>query len=82
MFVGKKGKPPMNSKRAANKLKFKNKKFGFGGKKKGLKRNTKDSAADISEYGAPKGGFKNKGKNANMRPGKSKRQKSKARGGK
>ncbi|ERL88825.1 hypothetical protein D910_06207 [Dendroctonus ponderosae] len=42
------------SRKSLEKRKMKNKKFGFGGKKKGLKRNTNDSAADISEYRRPK----------------------------
>jgi rRNA-processing protein EBP2 len=63
----------------------KDKKFGFGGKKRGSKQNTKESADDISEYnkfrrpaGGGGGGFKKKlGKGANKRPGKEKRMKMK-----
>ena len=36
--------------RAAVRRKSKDKKFGFGGKKKGLKSNTRSSANDISDY--------------------------------
>ncbi|KAJ2159316.1 RRNA processing protein [Coemansia sp. RSA 552] len=54
----------------------KNKKFGYGGKKRGLKRNTADSASDMSGFSAKQnkstsfggGGGKSK------RPGKAKRQ--------
>ncbi|XP_018579454.1 probable rRNA-processing protein EBP2 homolog [Anoplophora glabripennis] len=70
------------SKKAVEKRKMKNKKFGFGGKKKGMKANTKDSAADISEYKRPnknmgKGKMKSQNKN---RPGKNRRIKNKSRG--
>lgn len=75
------GKQPMRSKRAMEKLKMKNKKFGFGGRKKGSKMNTKDSAADISEYRRPgKGNNKKGGKAASIRPGKNRRQKMKSKG--
>ncbi|XP_066140262.1 probable rRNA-processing protein EBP2 homolog [Euwallacea fornicatus] len=68
------------SRKALEKRKQKNKKFGFGGKKKGGKLNTKESAADISEYRNPKKprkerdskGNKGKGK-AKTRPGKNRR---------
>jgi len=33
---------------------MKNEKFGFGGKKRGMKRNTKESADDISGYRQPR----------------------------
>ncbi|XP_019762244.1 probable rRNA-processing protein EBP2 homolog [Dendroctonus ponderosae] len=67
------------SRKSLEKRKMKNKKFGFGGKKKGLKRNTNDSAADISEYRRPKPtkktkDAKGKGK-SNNRPGKNRRSK-------
>lgn len=68
------------SRKALEKRKFRDKKFGFGGKKKGSKLNTKDSAADISEYKRPKpqknqnkGGRKQKN-----RPGKNRRIKAKS----
>lgn len=58
----------------------KNKKFGFGGKKKGIKRNTKDSAGDLKDFSMKKNragvGSKALGKQKNnkvQRPGKSKR---------
>merc|ERR1711874_659662 len=41
--------------------KGKNKKIGFGGKKRGLKHNTKDSANDVSEYRPFKKGGGKKG---------------------
>ncbi|CAG9856823.1 unnamed protein product [Phyllotreta striolata] len=60
-FLDDKNKPM--GKRAAEKRKMKDKKFGFGGKKKGMKKNTKDSAGDISEY-------RNPGKPAKKQAGK------------
>ncbi|XP_030761839.1 probable rRNA-processing protein EBP2 homolog [Sitophilus oryzae] len=69
------------SRKSLEKRRQKNKKFGFGGKKKGMKLNTKDSAADISEYRKPsKGpskGKKGKGQMKNSRPGKNRRIKNK-----
>merc|ERR1712083_594522 len=54
---------------------FNDKRFGFGGKKKGSKANTKSSANDVSEYhkngGGRKGGKKIGGKN--KRVGKDRR---------
>ena len=44
--------------RSVAKRKFKDKKFGFGGKKRGLKSNTKDSVNDVTGF---KPGFKNRG---------------------
>lgn len=66
------------SRKSLEKRKAKEKKFGFGGKKKGLKTNTKSSAADISEYRRPKkgGGPVN---NKNKRVGKNRRVQNKAR---
>merc|ERR1712108_126313 len=48
----------------AERRKFKDKKFGFGGKKKGMKANTKDSVNDTTSYRRPsaKGGMKQRGK--------------------
>ncbi|XP_074029745.1 probable rRNA-processing protein EBP2 homolog [Leptinotarsa decemlineata] len=71
--------------KSMEKRKMKDKKFGFGGKKSGMKSNTKDSAADISEFRNPgksgkkfpKGNSKHGNKN---RPGKNRRVKIKARG--
>ncbi|TNN41570.1 putative rRNA-processing protein EBP2 [Liparis tanakae] len=81
------------SKKAADKhgpnakRKFKDQKFGFGGKKSGKKWNTKESHNDVSSFrakvanakgnkGAKKGA---KGGKQNKRPGKSVRKKTKAR---
>ncbi|XP_011495814.1 PREDICTED: probable rRNA-processing protein EBP2 homolog [Ceratosolen solmsi marchali] len=86
---GLKQKPNNNmSKRALEKRNMKNSKFGFGGKKRGMKKNTRDSAADVSDYRPPgkpgkMGKFKNKsgrlGKGKiNSRPGKSRRVQMKA----
>ena len=67
-----------------NKRNFKDKKFGFGGKKKGGKANTKSSTNDVSGYhqnsgGKQKGGGKKMGKFAkNKRAGKDKRQRMKS----
>ncbi|XP_050304822.1 probable rRNA-processing protein EBP2 homolog [Anthonomus grandis grandis] len=66
------------SRKALEKRKMKDRKFGFGGKKKGLKQNTKESASDISEYRRPKPANKGKGnkpgnKNVKNRPGKNRR---------
>ncbi|XP_060519749.1 probable rRNA-processing protein EBP2 homolog [Cylas formicarius] len=68
------------SRKALEKRKFKDQKFGFGGKKRGLKINTKESAGDISEYKRQKPANKGKPKNKVMknRPGKSKRMKNKS----
>ncbi|KAK3919467.1 putative rRNA-processing protein EBP2-like protein [Frankliniella fusca] len=64
------------NKRSAEKRKHKDSKYGFGGKKRGLKTNTKESAADVGGYLPPrKPGAKNRNmnkKNQN-RPGKNKR---------
>ncbi|KAL1497266.1 hypothetical protein ABEB36_008259 [Hypothenemus hampei] len=61
------------------KRKQKDKKFGFGGKKKGSKINTKDSAAEISEYRRPhkKGTNNHNVKQKKNRPGKARRLKTK-----
>ena len=58
-----------------NKRNFKDKRFGFGGKKKGSKANTKSSANDVSEYhknGGGRGGGKKMG-GKNKRVGKDRR---------
>ncbi|KAJ0065447.1 hypothetical protein NL108_010726, partial [Boleophthalmus pectinirostris] len=87
------GKEPSQvSKKAANKKgpnakrKFKDQKFGFGGKKSGTKWNTKESYNDVSSFRAKvahgkgsKGGKKGKGGKQNKRPGKSVRRKMKNR---
>ncbi|KAH0618717.1 hypothetical protein JD844_018158, partial [Phrynosoma platyrhinos] len=65
------------------KRRYKNQKFGFGGKKKGSKWNTKESHNDVSSFRASKAHYKGPGKpgkkNANKRPGKKMRQKMKNR---
>lgn len=62
------------SRKSLQKRSMKNKKFGFGGKKRGLKVNSKESAADISEYRPHKKGTNSKGgKQKPQRPGKTKR---------
>lgn len=75
------------SRKALEKRKLKDKKFGFGGKKKGMKLNTQDSAADISDFRNP-GKLKRNNKNQHnkqksgrkTRPGKNKRIKMKNKG--
>ncbi|KAM8930229.1 putative rRNA-processing protein EBP2 [Pelodytes ibericus] len=69
------------------KRKYKDQKFGFGGRKKGSKRNTKESVNDVSSFRASKAqgkGPHRPGKkgasNANKRPGKRVRQKMKNKG--
>ncbi|KAG8225304.1 hypothetical protein J437_LFUL001918 [Ladona fulva] len=57
--------------RSQMKRKKKDTRYGFGGKKRGMKTNTRESAADVSGYKRPP----TKGKPKPMRPGKSKRQK-------
>lgn len=55
--------------------KAKDAKYGMGGKKSGMKRNTRESSADVSSY-RPSLATKNKKaglKNRNQRPGKSRR---------
>lgn len=79
------GKPKGNSKvlsrKSLEKRKNKDKKFGFGGKKRGMKMNTKDSAADISEYKrSGKVGKNIAQKLKNKRPGKNKRIQKKSKG--
>ncbi|CAL9695547.1 unnamed protein product [Knipowitschia caucasica] len=77
-------KKEMNKKGPNSKRKFKDQKFGFGGKKSGTKWNTKDSFNDVSGFRAkvanakgPRGGKKGKGFKQNKRPGKSVRRKMK-----
>ncbi|KAL7876613.1 hypothetical protein AOLI_G00115760 [Acnodon oligacanthus] len=84
---GKKGstvsKPQMSKKGPNAKRKYKDQKFGFGGKKKGSKWNTKESFNDVSGFRAKtahgKGGKFGKGGKKNKRPGKEARRKMKAR---
>lgn len=65
------------------KIKMKNAKYGYGGKKRDSKRNTKSSSADVSEYRKPQKpgqGSKGKGgKTKQQRPGKNRRIQMKAR---
>lgn len=76
-----------NKKGPNAKRKYKDQRFGFGGKKSGKKWNTKDSHNDVSSFRAKvanakgsKGGRKGaKGGNQNKRPGKSVRKKIKSR---
>ncbi|XP_023141796.2 probable rRNA-processing protein EBP2 [Amphiprion ocellaris] len=76
-------KKAMNKKGPNAKRKYKDKKFGFGGKKSGKKWNTKESFNDVSGFRAKvahaKGGKKGKGGKQNKRPGKSVRKKMKSR---
>jgi len=82
----KNGKQDMNSKKRKNsRLEYKNKKFGFGGKKRNMKKNTAESSAEIGgksnkwerpSFHAQKG---KKGNHKQARPGKTNRQKMKAR---
>ncbi|KAJ2377381.1 RRNA processing protein [Coemansia sp. RSA 2607] len=69
----KSGKPQPNKKRQN-----KNEKFGFGGKKRGMKNNTADSAADMSSFSVKRNKSKNfsapSKKSKVQRPGKAKRQ--------
>merc|ERR1711971_1195982 len=55
---GKKSNKQEPNQASVGKRKFKDKKFGFGGKKRGLKSNTKDSVNDVTGY---KPGFKKRG---------------------
>ncbi|XP_043251919.1 probable rRNA-processing protein EBP2 homolog isoform X1 [Colletes gigas] len=77
-------KKPQNKRvnpKVAAKRKMKDSKFGFGGKKRGNKKNTKTSSADVSEYKRPsKPGkdFKKKGGKPNQRLGKGRRVQMKA----
>ncbi|XP_040926514.1 probable rRNA-processing protein EBP2 [Betta splendens] len=78
-------KKAMNKKGPSSKRKYKDQKFGFGGKKSGKKWNTKESYNDVSSFRAKvahgkegKGGKKGKG-GKNKRPGKSVRRKMKSR---
>ncbi|XP_068095527.1 probable rRNA-processing protein EBP2 [Hyperolius riggenbachi] len=82
------GGPPGKARKGPNaKRKYKDQKFGFGGRKKGSKMNTKESFNDVSSFRTsvahgkgPRKGGKKGGKNANKRPGKRTRQKMKSKG--
>uniref|UniRef100_H2M4D8 EBNA1 binding protein 2 n=1 Tax=Oryzias latipes TaxID=8090 RepID=H2M4D8_ORYLA len=73
----------VNKKGPSAKRKYKDQKFGFGGKKSGKKWNTKESYNDVSGFKArvahAKGGKKGKQGKQNKRPGKSVRKKMKGR---
>uniref|UniRef100_A0A1B0AJV6 Uncharacterized protein n=1 Tax=Glossina pallidipes TaxID=7398 RepID=A0A1B0AJV6_GLOPL len=70
-------KPESKTKKTADSRKNRNKKFGFGGKKKGSKGNTKSSSAGLETHKRSKGkAFKGA---ANKRLGKSRRSKAKSR---
>merc|ERR1712083_7685 len=75
------GGPKKKNAAVAAKRNFKDKKFGFGGKKRGMKKNDKKSADDVSSFKPfNKGGSgpnKKLGKGKLKRPGKDKRQKMK-----
>lgn len=78
---GAKGQQPKKGPNA--KRRYKNQKFGFGGKKKGSKWNTRESHDDVSSFRAKKAhgkGLKRPGKKgSNKRPGKRRREKMKSR---
>ncbi|XP_056388995.1 probable rRNA-processing protein EBP2 [Hyla sarda] len=81
------GVNPKSKKGPNAKRKYKDQKFGFGGRKKGSKMNTKESFNDVSSFRAgvahgrgPHRPGKKGGKNANKRPGKKVRQKIKNKG--
>ncbi|XP_054746756.1 probable rRNA-processing protein EBP2 homolog [Anastrepha obliqua] len=65
-------------KKSADKRKQRNKKFGFGGKKKGLKRNTKSSAGGLEKVKNFRKGSK-ASSSGNKRLGKSRRMNAKSR---
>lgn len=76
----------VNKNKPSAKRKYKDQKFGFGGKKSGKKWNTKDSFNDVSSFRAKvanarpgSGGKKGKGGKQNKRPGKAARKKMKSR---
>lgn len=81
---GVKGQKGQQTKKGPNaKRRYKNQKFGFGGKKKGSKWNTRESYDDVSSFRAKTAhgkGLKRPGKKgANKRPGKRTREKMKNR---
>ena len=61
------------------KRKSKDEKFGFGGKKRGSKRNTKATTNDVSDFRRPSGAGKKIGKGSSKRPGKDRRKQMKSR---
>ncbi|CAO2580440.1 Probable rRNA-processing protein EBP2 [Lemmus lemmus] len=81
-FLEARAKSQQMSKGPSAKRRYKNQKFGFGGKKKGSKWNTRESYDDVSSFRAKvahgKGPRKPGKKGANKRPGKRTRQKMKS----
>ena len=74
----------MSVSRINGKRKAKNEKWGFGGKKRGVKSNTKESSNDVSDFRSnrksPGGGAAKKKKiGGNKRPGKNVRKQMKNR---
>lgn len=61
------------SKKPNKKRMLKDKKFGFGGKKKGIKRNTKESSMDVSEFKQRKNRPGIVGRKSQKTPGKPQR---------
>jgi rRNA-processing protein EBP2 len=60
------------------KRRYKDQKFGFGGKKRGMKRNTKNSTSDVSEFRRPGKPKQSGAPQKHKRPGKSRRLQMKA----
>lgn len=66
-------KKRLPNKAAEKKRQMKDAKYGMGGKKRGSKKNTKESSADISSYRPPPRPKRPGAKNKNQRPGKNRR---------
>jgi rRNA-processing protein EBP2 len=64
--------------RVQAKRRYKDQKFGFGGKKRGMKRNTRDSTSDVSEFRRPGKAKRPGATHKHQRPGKNRRLKMKA----
>lgn len=64
--------------RVQGKRRYKDQKFGYGGKKKGMKRNTKNSSSDVSEFKRPSKLKRPGAAQKHQRPGKNRRLKMKA----
>lgn len=73
------GSAKPTDKRVNAKRKSKDEKFGFGGKKRGSKRNTKATTNDVSDFRRPSGAGKKIGKGSSKRPGKDRRKQMKNR---
>merc|ERR1719309_369001 len=67
------GKKEKSEHRINAKRKSKDEKFGFGGKKRGLKKNTKESNDAVGDFRRPGFNKKTGGKTKNIRPGKDRR---------